>query len=265
MQQSATLLGIAWDLQEDKMAFDTKKCDNWPATKRVFLAYTAEFYDPLGLFTHATLSLKLFLQHLWKKEYDWDQPFDNTVRQTAAALLERFQGQSLKLDRKLTAELDKKCAEIHVFVDASRSAYSAVVYLRSYSQDRYENSLLKSKSRSGPILALIPRLNKGSIDWKQVAELRKRAVEAHGIHVPLERFTGDLVDNWIATATTVDRFVDNRLAEIRRSPAQFRYVDSGNNPVDLTTRSLTIAELRQCGQWWEGPLFLQQESRYWPE
>uniref|UniRef100_A0A914R252 Uncharacterized protein n=1 Tax=Parascaris equorum TaxID=6256 RepID=A0A914R252_PAREQ len=69
----------------------------------------------------------------------------------------------------------------------------------------------------------------------------------------------------IATATTVDRFVDNRLAEIRRSPAQFRYVDSGNNPADLATRDLTITELRQCSQWWEGPSFLQQESRCWSE
>uniref|UniRef100_A0A915B870 CCHC-type domain-containing protein n=1 Tax=Parascaris univalens TaxID=6257 RepID=A0A915B870_PARUN len=91
VQQSATLLGIVWDHQEDTMVFNTK-CHNWPATKRQFLAYTAEFYDPSGLFTPATLPLKLFLQHLWKKEYDWDQPFDNTDCQTAAALLERFQG-----------------------------------------------------------------------------------------------------------------------------------------------------------------------------
>uniref|UniRef100_A0A915A134 Reverse transcriptase domain-containing protein n=1 Tax=Parascaris univalens TaxID=6257 RepID=A0A915A134_PARUN len=68
VQQCATLLGIVWGLQEDTMIFNTKKCDKWPATKRQFLAFTAEFYDPLGLFTPATLPLKLFLQHLWKKE-----------------------------------------------------------------------------------------------------------------------------------------------------------------------------------------------------
>uniref|UniRef100_A0A914R0Q6 Reverse transcriptase domain-containing protein n=1 Tax=Parascaris equorum TaxID=6256 RepID=A0A914R0Q6_PAREQ len=66
MQQSATLLGIVWELQEDTMVFNTKKCDNYPATKRQFLAYTAEAVQ------HATPSLKLFLQHLWKKKYDWD-------------------------------------------------------------------------------------------------------------------------------------------------------------------------------------------------
>uniref|UniRef100_A0A914S6C7 Uncharacterized protein n=1 Tax=Parascaris equorum TaxID=6256 RepID=A0A914S6C7_PAREQ len=44
-----------------------------------------------------------------------------------------------------------------------------------------------------------------------------------------------------------NRFVDNRLSEIRRSPAQFRYVDNGSamTPADLATRGLTIAELRQ--------------------
>ncbi|VDM24485.1 unnamed protein product [Toxocara canis] len=38
--------------------------------------------------------------------------------------------------------------------------------------------------------------------------------------------------HWIATATTMNRFVDNPLVRIRRSPAQFRYVESDNNPTD---------------------------------
>uniref|UniRef100_A0A0M3I607 RT_RNaseH_2 domain-containing protein n=1 Tax=Ascaris lumbricoides TaxID=6252 RepID=A0A0M3I607_ASCLU len=86
--------------------------------------------------------------------YDRDQPFDNTDRQTAATLLERFQGQSLKLNRKLTAELDKERAEIHVFVDASKNAYAAVTYLRFCNQKRYESSVLMSKSRVAPYVAL---------------------------------------------------------------------------------------------------------------
>uniref|UniRef100_A0A0M3IG71 DUF2794 domain-containing protein n=1 Tax=Ascaris lumbricoides TaxID=6252 RepID=A0A0M3IG71_ASCLU len=54
--------------------------------------------------------------------------------------------------------------------------------------------------------------------------------------------------HWIVIATTVDRFVDSRLAQIRRSPAQFRYVQSDNNPIDLAIFGLTIAELEQCIQ-----------------
>uniref|UniRef100_A0A914S9Z5 Uncharacterized protein n=1 Tax=Parascaris equorum TaxID=6256 RepID=A0A914S9Z5_PAREQ len=232
VQQSATLLGVVWDLQEDTMVVNTKKCDNWPATKRQFLAYTTEFYDFLGLFTPATLSLP---QHLWKKEYDWNQPFDNTDRQTAAALLERFQEQSLKSDRKLTAELDKKCAEIHVFVDACRSAYFAVAYLCSYSQDRYENSLLMSKSRMTPIRGItIPRLElMAALIGSRSLNFVKGQLKHTGPTFLWSDSQATL--HWIATATTVDRFVDNRLAEIRRSPTQFRYVDSGNNPADLAT------------------------------
>uniref|UniRef100_A0A0M3ITC7 DUF5641 domain-containing protein n=1 Tax=Ascaris lumbricoides TaxID=6252 RepID=A0A0M3ITC7_ASCLU len=209
--------------------------------------------------------LKLFLQHLWKKEYDWDQAFDNTDRQTAATLLERFQGQSLKLDRKLTAELDKERAEIHVFVDASKNAYAAVAYLRSYRQNRYESSLLMSKSRVAPIRGItIPRLElMAALIGSRLLNFVQGQLKHTGPTFLWSDSQATL--HWIAAATTVDRFVDNRLAEIRRSPAQFRYVDSGNNPADLATRGLTIAELKQCSQWWEGPTFLQQESQHWPE
>uniref|UniRef100_A0A915AQH8 Integrase zinc-binding domain-containing protein n=1 Tax=Parascaris univalens TaxID=6257 RepID=A0A915AQH8_PARUN len=48
--------------------------------------------------------------------------------------------------------------------------------------------------------------------------------------------------HWIATATTVE---SPKFAEALHS---FDYVDSGNNPADLATRGLTIAELRQCSQ-----------------
>ncbi|VDM29458.1 unnamed protein product, partial [Toxocara canis] len=191
------------------MIFNTKRYDKPPATKRQFLAYTAEFYDPLGLLTPATLPLKLFLQQLWRKEYDWDQPFDNTDRQNAGTLLERFQGQSLKLNRQVTAELDKEHAEIHVFVDASKDAYAAVAYLRSYKGNRYESSLLMSKSRVAPIRGItIPRL-----------ELMAALIGSRLLHFVQQQLkhTGPMflwsdsqaALHWIATATTVDRFVDN--------------------------------------------------------
>ncbi|VDM27277.1 unnamed protein product [Toxocara canis] len=140
------------------MIFNTNKYDECPATKQQ-LAYMAEFYEPLGLLTPATLSLKLSLQQLWKKEYDCDQPFDNTDRQNAETPLERFQGQSLKLTRQLAAERDKQRAEIHVFMDASKDVYAAVAYLRFYKENRYESSLLMSRSTVAPTRGItIPRL-----------------------------------------------------------------------------------------------------------
>ncbi|MFH4978849.1 hypothetical protein AB6A40_005558 [Gnathostoma spinigerum] len=71
--------------------------------------------------------------------------------------------------------------------------------------------------------------------------------------------------HWIARSTTVDRFVDNRLIEIRAYPTRFRYVDSANNPADLATRGAAIETLMQCAQWWNGPPFLQGDMEFWPE
>ncbi|VDM42809.1 unnamed protein product [Toxocara canis] len=226
------------------MIFNTKKYDECPATKRELLAYTAEFYDPLGLLTPATLSLKLFLQQLWKKEYDCDQPFDNTDRQNAETPLERFQRQSLKLTWQLTAERDKQRTEIRAFMDASKDAYAAVAYLRFYKENRYESSLLMSKSRVAPMRGItIPRLD---LMAALVGSRLLRFVQGQLKHTgPLFLWSDSQATlQWIATTTTVDRLLYNRIAEIRRNPAQFRCVDSANNAVDWQPVASQLQNLR---------------------
>jgi len=42
-------------------------------TKRDALESFSTIYDPLGLFSPATLNAKLFNQELWKQEKDWDE------------------------------------------------------------------------------------------------------------------------------------------------------------------------------------------------
>jgi len=50
-------------------------------TKRDALQSVSRIYDPLGLFSPATLNAKLFIQQLWKQEKDWDETFSQSHQQ----------------------------------------------------------------------------------------------------------------------------------------------------------------------------------------
>uniref|UniRef100_A0A915B5K6 DUF5641 domain-containing protein n=1 Tax=Parascaris univalens TaxID=6257 RepID=A0A915B5K6_PARUN len=134
--------------------------------------------------------------------------------------------------------------------EAERVFEEADMNLReSRSNNRESRTLrelvLMSKSRVAPIRGItIPRLElMAALIGSRLLNFVKGQLKRTGPTFLWSDSQATL--HWIATATTVDRFVGNRLAEIRRS----RYVDSGNNPADLATRGLTIAELRQCSQW----------------
>uniref|UniRef100_A0A915C8D5 Uncharacterized protein n=1 Tax=Parascaris univalens TaxID=6257 RepID=A0A915C8D5_PARUN len=168
-----------------------------------------------------------------------------TLLEKRIALLERFQGQSLRLDRKLTAEVDKKCAEIRVFVDASTSAYSAVGYLRSYSQDRYENSLLMSKSRVAPIRGItIPRFElMAALIGSRLLNFVKRQLMHTGPTFLWSDSQATL--HWIATATTggpVSSTIDSpKYAEALHSSAMLTAV------ITPRTWQHVVSQLRSLG------------------
>ena len=72
------VLGIVWNAQSDELSINTKKVEaTEPATtKREVLSTIASIYDPLGMVTPAVINMKIFLQDLWEKEIDWDDPLD---------------------------------------------------------------------------------------------------------------------------------------------------------------------------------------------
>ena len=47
-------------------------------TKRQALQSVSRIYDPLSLFSPATLNAKLFIQELWKQDKDWDEAFSQS-------------------------------------------------------------------------------------------------------------------------------------------------------------------------------------------
>ena len=61
-------------------------------------------------------------------------------------------------------------------------------------------------------------------------------------------------------------FVANRFREIHdsSSPSQWRYVSTRENPADLPTRGVAVAELALSEMQWRGPTFLNKEEEAWP-
>lgn len=61
-------------------------------------------------------------------------------------------------------------------------------------------------------------------------------------------------------------FVANRVSEILRafSVAQWRYIDSANNPADFASRGLKVDLLLKKQMWEFGPSFLIRSQEEWP-
>ncbi|GFT53185.1 integrase catalytic domain-containing protein [Trichonephila clavipes] len=127
-----SVLGVIWNLETDTLKcctdMDTLTCET-KITKRLILAIVQKIFDPIGLLTPATLLPKLLIQHLWKMKIAWDSelsPKDVNV------FLKWFRDLYVLKDVTLSrCMIINSTSELHVFVDASKEAYAACVFVRS--------------------------------------------------------------------------------------------------------------------------------------
>ena len=159
------VLGLAWDNDRDviKSSFDVvQRAVEWVATRRNVLRLLAGIFDPLGLISPILVELKILFQELCVAGLGWDDEFHGIYKQKWNSCL----GQMGKVGEicinrcvKVSGrELDGHW-HLHGFSDASKAAYSAVVYLVYKTSVGTEVSILASKSRVAPLKKLsIPRL-----------------------------------------------------------------------------------------------------------
>jgi hypothetical protein len=62
-------------------------------------------------------------------------------------------------------------------------------------------------------------------------------------------------------------FIANRIGEIQMysNPAQWQHVPTAENPADLCTRGATPLQLSESTLWWNGPVWLAQDTSHWPQ
>lgn len=101
-------------------------------TKRSVLSTIQKVFDPIGILCPAMIPMKILLQRAWVNKLKWDE------------LLSKEEGEEFKkwctninilstvrIPRLATAGIrDRSKWSLHLFTDASKDAYAAVVYLR---------------------------------------------------------------------------------------------------------------------------------------
>ena len=74
------VLGVIWDPVQDCLSINHRQHHESIHMKRGALQVAARVYDPLGLFSAATLQAKLELQTLLQQKLDWDEELSESEK-----------------------------------------------------------------------------------------------------------------------------------------------------------------------------------------
>ncbi|XP_026816274.1 uncharacterized protein LOC113555881 [Rhopalosiphum maidis] len=153
--------------------------------------------------------------------------------------------------------------------DSSEKGYAAAVYLRCDYGEAVQCHLITAKTKVSPLKRVtIPRLELcGAVLAAQLLH------HVHEVYQPLLSISA--MHAWIDSNTTLAwikssphkwaTFVANRTSQLQSltPPSLWRYVPTGDNPVDCASRGLYPNELHHP-MWWSGPAFLVQDDSAWP-
>lgn len=251
-------LGLLWDVKNDQLTFQHSP-KTLPNTKRGILSLVASVFDPLGILTPGILEAKLIIQSLWKMKVDWDDKIPNDIlNRYQQWLKELCHIKEIYISRWFNIDIEKKSdIELHIYSDASNSAYGAVAYLKSISSNK--SVFLMSKSRLAPIkekTLTTPRLELQAA--VTAVRLKDTIVEIFNIQFVRVMFWVDsqIVLNYIKnTSRKFPTFVMNRLNEIRLNSniSDWNFISGNQNPADLCTRYTPFSILKSNKTWFYGP------------
>ena len=267
-------LGITWNLSIDAFTFYFS-----PGiiinTKRGILRITSSLFDPLGFLIPFLLIAKMLLQMLWRHDLGWDDEITGELLDIWNKWLESAKSISaFKVDRcyfRVRGSVLK--IQLHLFCDASESAYGTVAYLRySFKSGEHECAFVMAKSKLAPIKTLtLPRLELSAA----LTGARLSKLILHELDLPIEEtfFWSDSVLTLQYISNTSNRykvFVANKVSEIHELSGreQWGHVAGDENPADLLTRGVqNPANLMTCDakgtSWLSGPAFLQRDEDSW--
>ncbi|XP_067674964.1 uncharacterized protein [Haliotis asinina] len=266
-------LGLQWQCDSDVLGYRVKEISHDCLTMKVIYRILASQYGPLGYLTPFTARAKVIVQDLWKLKRDWDAPIveGSEYEKWCSWENELPSIENVNLPRCYTphhVDTTNSVQQLHIFSDASERVYGAVAFLRTVYQGKVYVSFVQARSRVAPKRQLsIPRLElSAALVGAQLADMLNRELT-----LPIERVTlwsdSTTVLSWQKSDSCRYKvFVGTRVAEIQTltNVADWRYVNTKDNPADDLTRGKTLEELANSSAWQNGPSFLQQSPDEWP-
>uniref|UniRef100_A0A914ZDX7 Integrase catalytic domain-containing protein n=1 Tax=Panagrolaimus superbus TaxID=310955 RepID=A0A914ZDX7_9BILA len=261
-----SVLGLQWNPVADTITvkMPSNATEKPGVTKREVLAEIASKYDPLGILAPITVRLKLFMQDLWKKNTSWDEKLSPDETSKWKILIE--EPMAVTVDRYLKPVEGAIDYELHIFCDASAKAYAAVAYILSRNQlGETKKYLIMSKSKIVPVKPVtIPRLELLALTLgANVLKYIKANVDIKWSKTVLWT-DSSAVFYWLHSNKPLKRFVDNRVNIVKAAEAEIRHVPTKQNPADIASRGSSVAALKDCKLWWNGPAFLKDDASRWP-
>ena len=225
----------------------------------------ASLFDPIEIISPFSIRLRCILQKVIEQGHNWDQLLSEEHYHEILQWMEDFQNMPpIKIPRCLVPNVDGT-HELHTFTDASLSAVSAVVYLRTISADSsIATRYVISKSKVAPIKKLsIPKLELEAATLG--AELAGFCDTEMTIDVRSKKFWTDstVVLSWIKSKDRQKVYIANRLNKIAENSNKddWRHVQGKMNPADHVTRGLAPCDLQKL--WKTAPSFSIKPESEW--
>ncbi|XP_058817804.1 uncharacterized protein LOC131681110 [Topomyia yanbarensis] len=276
------VLGMLWIPRTDELSFSTQLGEDVLSliagdirpTKRQILRCVMSLFDPLGLLAPFLIHGKVLIQNLWRTGADWDDKVDDNSRD--------FWRRWTKIIEFISTVHIPRCyfpgatketyaaTQFHVFVDASETAYSCAVYLRTVDfGGKAQCVLVAGKAKVAPVKPLsVPRLE------LQACVLGTRLLKftLENLRIPISRrvlWTDSTTAlSWIlADPRNYRPFIAHRVGEILESTkaSEWRWVPSKRNPADEATKWGSGPYFSDESNWFGGPSFLRLSEDNWPK
>ena len=269
---SERALGLKWSVEDDCFVFqfsDRRK----QVTRRGVLSTVSSVFDPLGIVSPVILRGRVLLQRLCADSCGWDEPLSDALSSEWEEWLAGARElDGVHLERNVMGPPGEELnTQLHVFADASETAYAAVAYLRRESRTadgdvRVSVKFLMGKSLVNPVrFVSVPRLE--LVAAVLAVRLRRLLLrELDTVFHEVRMWTDSMVVlSYIRNRTTrFKTFVANRLGYIHGGSqvGEWAYVPSSVNPADVGSRGCRPTGLEP---WLKGPEFLLETADSWPE
>ena len=278
------LLGLIWNINEDKLRANLGREKITKLTKRRMLTTIAQIWDPLGLLGGIVLTGKLLFQSVVRVKAGWDDNLEDKRE-----LMEKWKNwvdevekcDDVVVSRCILPDPDKFKegsikGEIIGFSDGSSSAYGCVLYMRWSNSDEsnIDVKFLGAKTKVAPIggnsvprnelcgALILARLNYSLMKSLGKTEMATEYLREENTKLNVDSTT---VLSWVRSpAINYKPFVKNKVIEIQNlsSSYSWKYIPSEKNKAaDLLSKGCKREELDIIIH---GPNILKVPSQDWP-